>query len=173
MKKLALALLAVATLFTAHPRAYAAIVGAPFIPEIDARFDCLESSQFPNCKNQPSHPGVLIGQVSVVAGSGASVSSPLVIPPNNIITQTWLYVKTQLAPSGTKIAVKCLTAGDILAATDESGQAAGVFLAGIQDGTTTHMLASGSSGCTLVFTDTVHAATAGVFDVYADITPIK
>ncbi len=171
--------------------AHAAILGAPYIPEIDCRFNALETGYVNNigCPGGVGFQGGsipisalrlgstgLYGQFPktyykqdiVINGDTAGIYGVgPVIPAGTIITQAWIYVKTAVAPSGTTTALSCVTAGNILAATDESGQAAGSIFAGAETGTAGTMLYS-AAGCTVALTTAVHTATAGEWTLYLE-----
>lgn len=187
---------AIAALFIALtgviPLAHASIQGAPFLPEIDARFNCLESGY---CSGGPYVPpgfaagslassvlqqgygsqGVFAQQlykadVLINGDVAGNYNTTLVLPAKSIIRQAFIYTKAAITPSGTTTALKCASTGDILAATDETGNAANTIFSGVETGTAANMLYT-SAGCTVVLTTAVHTATAGEWTVYLDVAP--
>ena len=193
MKKLATLLV----LLLSSINANAALLGAPFLPEIDNRFNCIEtgycntaypgaqvfatvvgSSTYPVGLGGMQNPGAgrstvafmdyVVKESINLAGEVAGVNYPLgaSIPGNAIITQAFVVIKGPPAPGGTKIAVSCMTQGDIFAATDESAVSANTIVAGVETGTPATMLYVNSFGCTPWITPTVHSATAGTVEVY-------
>ncbi|HUD11434.1 MAG TPA: ice-binding family protein [Candidatus Saccharimonadia bacterium] len=100
---LAALLLAYFTQFSAH----AAILGAPFIPEEDARFDALERAGIASVPGAPqvgTSAQPIARVVYNAATMGGSTTTPfylgVTLPANSLITRDYFNVSTAFAPSG-------------------------------------------------------------------------
>ena len=164
MKNILLLLLALS--FSTH--ADAALLGAPYMPEVDARFNALESSSVQQAGNSGNNFTTYLakGIINLTNQSLALVSTPVVLPAMAIITQAYIYTETRIAPSGTTLALQCLTANDVLTATDETGNGPTTIYAGAEVGTAATMLFTGSTGCTISAKGGTHTATAGLIDLF-------
>lgn len=170
-------------------QANAAIKGAPFIPEVDLRFNALETGvagQFndgfkaggikaASLKDQAGNPdatGIYALKVakstfSMVGKVAGTYSLAPVLPAGAIIRQAWFEVAAQPAPSGTTIAFQCVSANDVFSAADETAASVGAIVAGVETGVASTMLYS-SAGCTLKAVIAVHTATAGVLNLFVE-----
>ncbi len=163
--------------------AQASIKGAPFIPEEDARFNCLESGV---CSG-PGGPyvGVSSGygyngkapmtvwkdDVTISGKAAGTYSTNIVIPANSIIRQAYVYVKQAVLPATTATqAIQCNVANDILSAADKSGAAENTIFAGVPIGTAGTMI-SASVGCTVALKTTGSTATAGEWEILVETVP--
>ena len=122
-------------LFAAN--AFADIEGAPFLPEIDARFNAIEQgNHFVNNKfPMGSADGHYVKQIAqatydyskqgATAGATGTYDLGISIPANAIILQSWVYsiTKPTTSASGT-LAFKCQNTSDILATTAAASFAA-------------------------------------------------
>lgn len=191
MKNFALILLALCSI-----SAQAAIIGAPFQPETDNRFNSIESGyvQYPggvvaNQVGSSTYP-VSIGSMRKIAPgrstmsfvkytakgnialSGNAVNVPIStnvnIPADAIITQVYFYIAEKILPSGTSIAVQCMGAGDILAAIDKTASAANTVFPGVEVGTAGTMLYVNSYGCSPKALLGGNTATGGVVEMFVD-----
>lgn len=189
-----LALVAILTA-TLAPAAYAAIQGAPFIPEIDARFNCLESGYCPTGGSY-APPGFVSGTTaftSLFNPAGGTVgniglsywkadvamahvvgtyNTTIVLPAKTIIKQAWIYTKTQIVGATSTIAFQCVAANDILTATDETGKAADSIYAGTEVGTAATMLYS-AAGCTVKLVVGTATITAGEAFLFLETIPAQ
>jgi hypothetical protein len=186
MKKLSVVfaiLLALATTLTLAHKSSAALLGAPYSPEIDARFNAIEVGSPFNVFNPGyagNYPGIatgvgvngtfgdyiakqIINMTGVAIGTTSLTAIP--IPANAMITQAFFRVNTAYGPSGTTVAFQCLTTGDIFAATDKTGSAAGTIVSGIETGVATAIL-DVPNGCTPAMVTAVHPATSGQLELF-------
>lgn len=167
--------------------AQAAIIGAPFSPEEDLRYDIIENAGSKvvmpqgSLKGEATHSGnsfishhAKVKSLSVVHATGTGISTGIVIPANSIIERVFALVDTAMLPgaAGTKIQFGCVGAADLLAATDESGVAAGSIYGGLSVGSPTTMVYT-SAGCTITYGISVGASTAGVIDLFVDYVVAK
>lgn len=90
----------------------------------------------------------------------------MLLPAKSIVLQVFFDVITAVTPSGTSIAFKLLTSADVKGVTAAGSWTSQV--AGIQDGTVTHMLKVGTSATNLKATISGSTATAGKIRVFAD-----
>ena len=107
-------------------KAHAAILGAPFIPEIDQRFNALEGPNgintsypaFRNDSNAVLHTAQATWDFSVNGGATGTTDLHVSIPKNAIIIRSWVYTLTNpITTAGGTISFKCENASDIIAAT--------------------------------------------------------
>lgn len=179
------------TLFNLAPAAYASRQGAPFIPEVDARFDCIESGFCTGSSYTP--PGFAAGSIvesklqalgntglnelrvakatwSFAANGGAISTIPLgvTIPANATMIRSWIYIKTAVTGTSTgTIAFKCANANDIFTATDETGSSSDTFVEGVQTGTAANFKKV-TTACVVSIVIATQAMTAGVVDAFVE-----
>lgn len=132
-KLLSLALLAALALpFHAH----ADLDGAPFIPEVDQRFDAIEDVLGNNDANDQG--GQMLRRYAravydVAVDGGESIEHELdaALPAGALITAVYLYVDTKFADSGTgSLRFGCYTDGDLIGFTDFTALSINAVLAG-------------------------------------------
>lgn len=175
-----------------HFDASAKILGAPFMPETDARFNCLEVGSSAACKGQPGFTALSIPWANLIQGTAtgavgqfpisvwkqtvsavvtaAAHNTSIVLPAKTLIRQAWIRINTAITPSGTTSAFSCLGANDIFTATDETGASAGAIVAGAETSTGATML-DVPSGCTVVYTGGAHTGTAGAIELFIETVP--
>lgn len=105
---------------------HAAILNAPFQPEVDARFNALEGPSFINLNYANfgadsvavKHTAQATWDFAVQGGASALYDLHVQVPKNAIITRSYLYSTTQptTSTSGT-LSFLCQNAGDIKAST--------------------------------------------------------
>lgn len=186
MKHLLALMLALIPLIAAAPIASAALQGMPFLPEIDMRFNCLETGYCPT-GGPYSPPGIQNGtgvfgnlnstywKADIVLGTTAgTANTSIVLPAKTIIKQAWFITKTVTTPAGTTQAFNCDGAvnatSDILAATDETGLSINTITAGTETGTAANMHYS-SAGCTVTVLTSIHNPTAGEVTLFLETVP--
>lgn len=184
MKKLFAIATSVAALIAVGTYAHAAILNAPYQPEVDQRFNAIEAglANVGAAGYGGNYPGIASGAgvngtygdyiakqvvplTGVVVGTIALPS--LVVPAGAIITQAYIKVNTAMTPSGTTLALKCINANDVFTATDETGASANAIVSGVETGTAATMLYT-SAGCTINLTTAVHNFTAGAIEVFVN-----
>lgn len=132
------------TLFFVTATAQAAIIGNPFLPEIDSRFDAVEGNSVINASPGNHQQQLAVGYVdfskctassTVAAGCSLGVS----LPANAVIRRSWLWVVNQLtALNGATLAVMCQNNNDIFTATTNlSLVSTGLPIDGIATGAST------------------------------------
>ena len=174
---LACSLVAVDVAIVHH--AHADIQGAPFIPEIDKRFDALEQGNHFKTGVYPSGAadGHWVKQLAVATydfakytGAIGTYSLGTGLPKNAVITESWLYsiTKPTTSASGT-LAFKCQNTGDILAATAAgSFAAAGASLDGVSTGATAANFKYTTAACTMQAVIATGALTAGKVSAFVE-----
>lgn len=90
------------------------------------------------------------------ASSGCSVGAHglgVTLPAAAVVTQSYIYVVTQLTDTGTcTVAISCEDANNIKTATDITGSAAGAFIAGQSTGTAASMVSGIAAACEITAT---------------------
>ena len=174
MKKLFLVALLALTSITA----YADIEGAPFIPEIDKRFDAIEQGQHLNTGVYPGgsadgqyvrHLAQATYNFAVQTGGVNSYDLGVTIPKNAIIEKSWLWsiTKPTTSASGT-LAFNCNSYPLFKAATAAASYAsAGAAIDGIETGTAANMSAV-SANCDIKAQIATGALTAGKVTIYVE-----
>lgn len=174
-------------LLTAIP-SHAAILGAPFQPETDRRFDLIEnpaaSGVLPQ-GNLKGEKGLATGTggtflshhakaiFSVVGSFGATaIATPIVIPAGAIIERAYFLVDTQVAGATSTLAFQCNSAGDLLATASQTGVTAGSIIAGIPVGSPSTMVYT-SAGCTVKYVIGTANITAGKLEMFIDYVVAK
>lgn len=177
MKNFILALfMALTVVVSGH--AQAAILGHPYLPEVDRRFDALEQG---NLIKQGIYPagsadGHYVKQIVKVtydfAKQGGAIGTTnlgIGLPANAIILHTWVYSITQPTTSAAgTLALKCQNAGDILAATAAASfAAAGASIEGAATGTTYKYTTAACSLQAVIATGALTAGKVAAFVEYA------
>lgn len=91
------------------------------------------------------------------------------LPANALITQSYIYVVTQLTDGGSgTIAIQCEDANNIKTATDITGTSAGGFVAGESTGVAGDMVGGIAAACDIELVIAGAALTAGKFIVYVE-----
>ncbi len=99
---------------------------------------------------------------AVDGGAIGTIATGVDLPANAVIEKCWFRVETQLVDAGSgTLAVQCEDAGNILAAGDQTGVAAGAFLASDITGTAANMVDDIAASCDLSYVIAGAALTAG------------
>lgn len=175
MKNIFAALALLLTTVTAH----AAILGAPYQPEVDSRFDAIEQGAFMKQGLYPQGAADGVGIKHYVkatydfAKQGGAVGTYTILTPalpkNAVITRSYIYSITQptTAASGT-LAFKCQNASDILAATAAASfGAAGAAIDGASTGAAANFKYT-TAACNIQAVIATGALTAGKVAVYVE-----
>lgn len=177
--------------------AQAALIGSPFLPESDARFNALElgtglgagvvttakiaAAAVTEAKVEvPSGSGLYLPRVARAVWDPSGTASMgtvgahvlgVTVPANAVIRQVWFYTKTSLVSTGNNgtIAFSCNNANDLFSAADidASSGVAGQIGAGVEVGTAATMLKV-VAACNLTATVAVNAFTAGKIDLFVE-----
>lgn len=166
MKKLLIVL--AAWIAVAPFQARAAILGAPFIPEIDQRFNALEGDGFSNSHNILNAQPQAVVVYDFAAAGGSTFTSPVVLPPNAFITRSYFQIGSSAVGSGASIAWTCGVAGNILATTAINTLPTSGFLEGVSTGASTLFKDVGTSACNIKMTVTGAPLTAGKISAYLE-----
>lgn len=163
-------LLAFILVFATAP-CFAKIKNAPFIPEVDKRFDALEV-----LNAQSNGVGLYTAQmahdywdysVGTNAATGAHTLS-VTLPANAIIRQAYTYsVQTPATSSSATLALSCGSA-TILTAANVTSYTTGNITAANQTGTAATMSNVGSSACVVTATVASGPFTAGKLDIFVE-----
>ena len=103
----------------------------------------------------------------VDGGAIGSITTGVTLPAKAIITDCYFRVETQGVDAGSgTLAVSCEDAGNIFAAADFTGNAAGSFVAGAPLGTVASMVDDIAAACDITWTIATAALTAGKFRGY-------
>ena len=161
--------------------AHADLEGAPFLPEIDRRFDAIEQGNHIKSGSYPAgaSDGHYVSQMaqatydfSVQTGATGTYSLGVKLPANAIITESWVYsiTKPTTSASGT-LAFKCQNASDILAATAAASFAsAGASIDGSSTAATAANFKYTTAACTIQAVIATGALTAGKVTAYVEYT---
>jgi len=112
--------------------------------------------------------------VAIDGGTAAAHGLGVTIPANAIIVRSWFYTVTQFVDAGAgTVALHCETADNIFAAADITGNADGVLVDAVQDGTFANFDGTGAAGilgaaCELTATVATAAQTAGKLIMYVE-----
>lgn len=157
--------------------ALATLKGTPFQPEVDSRFNTIESMAG-DVTLSDGTSAIGAGKVTEAmqyaitadglhsqrvaratlncAASGCSVgahSLGVTLPAKALITRSYIYVVTQFADTGTcTVAIHCEDANNIKTATDITGSAAGAFIEGQSTGAASAFVGSIASACAITAT---------------------
>lgn len=95
-------------------------------------------------------------------GAISTIATGVSLPLKSIIEKCWFRVETQLVDAGSgTFAVQCEDANNILSAADQTGVAAGAFLASAVTGTAANMVDDIAAACDISFVIGGAALTAG------------
>lgn len=128
---------------------HAALLGAPFIPEVDRRFDKLETAGT-GSGNSLEHLAKVVLDVtgnSNLGTSGSTHGLGVYLPAGALITQSWFYTVTQFTGSGSQLKMTCEDAGNVMAATGITGITAGTITAAASTGSAATMVAAIAAQC--------------------------
>jgi hypothetical protein len=172
--------------------------GSPYKPEIDQRFDQIESMTGDVTYSQTgtSYGASAIGASKVTqamqypitadglhshriaratwdfavdGGTVAAHATTVTLPAKALITRSWIYVVTQIVDAGSgTMAISCEDANNIKTATDLTGTAAGGFIEGASTGAISAAVGSINAACAITFTIATAAATAGKLTVFVE-----
>lgn len=157
--------------------ALATLKGTPFQPEVDARFNTIESMAG-DVTLSDGTSAIGAGKVTEAmqyattadglhsqrvaratlncASSGCSVGAHtlgVTLPAKALITRSYIYVVTQMADTGTcTVAFHCEDSGNIKTATDLTGSAAGAFIEGASTGAVSTAVSGIASACVITAT---------------------
>lgn len=158
--------------------AQAAILGQPYIPEIDKRFDAIEQGQkykqglYPaGAADGPYAKQIIKGtyNYSVVGGAVGTYALSATLPANAIVTRSYVYSKKQ--PYGTstpKLGFYCGSTYNLYNPTNVlSISADGSKAEGTQTGTAASMSVI-SSACTLTAAITAGVIQSGNVTIYVE-----
>lgn len=99
---------------------------------------------------------------AVDGGAVGTIATGVTLPAKAIIEKCWFRVQTQLVDAGAgTLAVACEDAGNILTAADQTGVAAGAFLASNITGVAANMVDDIAAACNISYVIAGAAATAG------------
>jgi len=99
---------------------------------------------------------------AVDGGAVSTIASGVTLPAKAVIEKCWFRVETQLVDAGAgTIAVQCEDANNILTAADQSGVAAGAFLASNVTGVAANMVDDIAAACDISWVIGGAAITAG------------
>lgn len=176
--------------------AHAALLGSPFMPESDARFNALEkgtgfsagaisttdlaSGAVTESKLEvPTSSGLYVPRVARIVwdqsvGTNGAVGTHalgVTIPANAVIRQVWFFTKTSVVSTSNNgtIAFQCNSANDLFSAADidSSSGVAGQIGAGVEVGTAATMLKV-TTACNVSAVIAVNAFTAGKIDLFVE-----
>lgn len=177
------AMFAIATAAAFHvsaPKAHAAILGTPYIPEIDARFNALEGPSQLNFNYASTradsvavkHTAQATWDFAVNTGAIGTYDLGVNIPKNSIITRSYLFsvTKPTTSASGT-MGFYCQATGDIIATTTAAATyaTAGLAFDGASTGSASTFKYIGSaSTCDIHAVIATGAMTAGKVTAYIE-----
>lgn len=99
---------------------------------------------------------------AVDGGAVSTIATGVTLPAKAVIEKCWFRVETQLVDAGAgTLAVQCEDANNILSAADQTGVAAGAFLASAITGTAANMVDDIAAACDISFVIGGTALTAG------------
>jgi hypothetical protein len=124
----------------------------PFPPEVNDRFNALETEQMVEFEYD-------------VATDGGTIAAHTLgewLPANAVITRSFFYINTQFTDSGTgTVALSCEDANNIKTATDITGSAAGSIIEGESTGAVSAFTSGIAARCSITATVAGAAQTAG------------
>ncbi len=166
---------------------FGAIVGVPFIPQQDARFDAIEQdmaaaqSDITTIQALPAaHAYTTDGisnvriaratyDVAVNLGTIAPHLLGVSLPAKAIIKQSWFYIDTQFVDAGSgTVAISCEDANNVLTASDITGITAGTITTGASTGSAATMVGGIAAACELTATVATAAQTSGKLTVFVE-----
>lgn len=174
----------------------ASLVGAPFSPEADSRFNRLETGSSISISGDVTIsagvsaigaskvlesmvvPSVTDGlnvkriakahyDFAVNGGAQSAISLGTTLPANSTIVRSWIYTKTQVAGASSTIALSCETANNIFSAAAMTSITAGTLTEGVSTGAAS-VFKPITSACAITATIATANVTAGYFDVYVE-----
>jgi hypothetical protein len=99
---------------------------------------------------------------AVDGGAVSTIASGVSLPAKAVIEKCWFRIETQIVDAGAgTLAVQCEDANNILSAADQSGVAAGAFLASAITGTAATMVDDIAASCDISFVIGGAAISAG------------
>ncbi len=173
--------------------AQAAIIGTPFSPEEDLRFNALETGSSIGARAItetmlatpaagttglfPARVAKAIWDPSGITGQRTVAPHDLgvMIPAHSIITRAWFYTKTSVTSTSNNgtIAFSCQAANDIFSAADidSSSGVAGSIGAGVEDGDPANMKYM-TGACDIVATVGTNAFLTGKIDLFVEYVTV-
>jgi hypothetical protein len=167
---------------------------APFQPEVYQRFTTnestastmrtdLDASRIGTSASAAAYAADGLGQKRVaratynVATNLGTIGSHLLgvsLPAKAMITQAYFYVVTQFVDAGAgTVALTCEDAGNIFAAQDVTGIAAGGKATGTPTGSAANMVAAIGAACELTATVATAAQTAGKMIIFVEYVIVE
>ncbi len=170
MKNLFLAIL----LVLSTPLAHAELLNAPFIPEVDKRFDGLESKQTKKYKWDAVRQGpTTLGAVDgTIFATGLPAGLQGTLPGNAVVTRAFLEIQTPLSSATASLTIKC-GAVALSGAIVPGAAAAGTFFEMTSTGPAADFVNVGVNPCNVTVTDGVAALTAGDINIYIEYVNIN
>jgi len=108
---------------------------------------------------------------AVDGGVVSTIATGVTLPIKSVIEQCWFRVETQIVDAGAgTLAVQCEDANNILSAADQSGVAAGAFIAGAPLGTVATMVDDIAAACDISWVIGGAAISAGKVRGYCRYT---
>lgn len=161
--------------------AFGTIKGVPFIPEIDSRFDAIETLLGTTAATASPYMAkkVLKATWSFAVnggGSSADIDLGVTLPANSLITRSFVYVVTQEASNGgtSTTDIYCVAAHDIVnAKTDLYTVAAATTFDGVSSVAASNFKPAASACNVKVRFGGSGDATAGKFHVFLEWVPIN
>lgn len=171
---------------------------APFKPEVDSRFDQIESQtgdvtysqtgtsygvsvvgvgKITEAKQYPQTADGLHSKriaratydFAVHTGAQGAYSLGVALPAKALIMRSWIYVVTQMVDAGSgTMAIHCEDANNIKTATDLTGTAAGGFIEGAQTGAVSAAVGAIGAACNITATIGGADLSAGKFIVFVE-----
>lgn len=170
----------------------ASIKGAPFIPEVDSRFNTLENQQSTNATNitnlqaLPANASYTADGLSnmrvlrvtydfaVNGGATGTINLGQALPAKALIKQVWSYTTTAPLSGGTPaVTLLCEDAANLMASVDLTTYTIGTIHAGVETGVAGTMVAAIAASCNVSMTIATATLTAGKVTWYIEyvITP--
>lgn len=170
----------------------AALIGTPYTPEEDKRFDLIErtgagfaagaiptsalagsiteAKQIAFADNSLNVARIAKDTYDFAVNGGAISAIPLhvTLPAKAVVVRSWIHIVSAVTgTSGATLAFSCKNANDLFTATDETASSSDTFVTGASDYTVANFK-SMSTSCTITATIAVHVLTAGKVTVYAE-----
>lgn len=148
--------------------AHAALLGNPFLPEEDTRFDNIEGNASFNASSGLHQKQIAVANFVFSSAAGSTITAPFTIPAKATIVRSYLWVKTTPVGAGASIAIKCQNAGNILATTAVSSFVnASLPMDGVSTGAST-LFKDITTACSPIATVTAAPVTAGNVTAYLE-----
>lgn len=151
-----------------------AFAAAPFLPEIEDRFQALEEAVSISDQSASGLYAKKVAKVIYDSTSGDNGSSTVdsgthgmgvTLPAASLVTRSYLYVVNQLTSSGSTgsstLSFKCEDANNLKTATDMTASSAGAFIEGESTGTAASMKTGIAAACEISAVVGGHDITAG------------